>query len=157
MRTVAKATTVYLIGYWVIGLAANILFKEGGTAAGHRLLYLVLGNVLGITSAHGQEAGRYVFYFVLGNAMGITSTWFLVRLYARMNVNLAMLLAVGGAFISFQVALWLIYQAQLTFLQCAGNVTVLAGMILTLWPGRPATSQAPIQNPSQEPSEKAML
>ena len=134
MRKTFKATIACFLGYWAIGLAAGVCFKEGGTDPDHRLMYFLLGNVL-----------------------GITSTWFLIRIYARMNVNMAMLVAGGGAFIIFQVALWLIYQAQLTFLQCAGNVTVLAGMILTLWPGRPATSQAPIQNPSQEPSEKAML
>ena len=131
MSIASKAVAGYVLGYWAIGLAAGICFKEGGTDAGHRLLY-----------------------FVLGNALGITSTWFLVRLYTRMNVNLAMLVACGGAFILFQVAVWLIYHARLTLVQWAGILTVVAGMAMTLWPRRPAGGESPIQETPPAPPGK---
>jgi multidrug transporter EmrE-like cation transporter len=125
MRLPSKATIFYLLCFWALGTVAGICFKEGGTDPDHRVLYFVVGNVL-----------------------GITSTWFLVRLYARMNVNLALLVAGGGSFVIFQVVLWRIYHVQLTFVQCAGIVMCLGGMVLTLWQTRArehvqATSQAP--------------
>jgi multidrug transporter EmrE-like cation transporter len=128
---ISRATAGYFLGYWAIGVAAGVCFKEGGTDSGHRLLYFVVGNVL-----------------------GISSTWFLVRLYARMNVNLAMLLAGGGGFIIFQVALWLIYHVQLTLAQWAGILMVLAGMVMTLRPRRPAISESPGQGTSPAPAGK---
>jgi len=131
MRIASKAITGYFLGYWAIGLAAGVCFKEGGTDSGHRLLYFLLGNVL-----------------------GISSTWFLVRLYARMNVNLAMLVASGGGFIIFQVALWLIYHVRLTLLQWAGILMVAAGMVMTLWPPRRMRDQMPTQAGSPAPAEK---
>jgi hypothetical protein len=131
VRTPSRAIAGYFLGYWAIGLAAGVCFKEGGTDPGHRLMYFLLGNIL-----------------------GISSTWFLVRLYARMNVNLAMLLAGGGAFTIFQVALWLIYHVRLTFLQETGIVMVLVGMVMAFWPGWPTGSELPVQGASTTPSGK---
>jgi multidrug transporter EmrE-like cation transporter len=131
MRVTSKAITGYFLGYWAIGLAAGICFKEGGTDPGHRLVY-----------------------FLLGNALGISSTWFLVRLYARMNVNLAMLVACGGGFVIFQAALWLIYHSRLTLVQGAGIVIVLTGMMMALWPSRLARGELSVPKASPAPPEE---
>ena len=65
----------------------------------------------------------------------------------------ALLLAVGGAFVIFQLALWLAYRAQLTLVQWAGIVTVLAGMVITMMPKRPAAGGLPAQH-NQPAAEK---
>jgi drug/metabolite transporter (DMT)-like permease len=99
-----SATAALLIGYYVIGLAASVCFKEGGTDPSHRL-----------------------FYFIVGNALGISSTALLMGVYARMNVNLAMVLATSGSFILGQMTFWLLYHSPLTWLQWLGILLVGAG------------------------------
>ena len=51
----AATTALLLAGYYVIGLAANFCFKEGGTDAAHRLAYFIGGNAFGIISASGYN------------------------------------------------------------------------------------------------------
>jgi hypothetical protein len=48
MRIASKTIMGHFLGYWAIGLAAGVCFKEGGTDSGHRLLYFLPGNVLGV-------------------------------------------------------------------------------------------------------------
>jgi hypothetical protein len=93
-----------MIGYYIIGLGASFCFKEGGTDLHHRLLY-----------------------FISGNALGITSTVLLMGLYARVQVNVAMVLATSGAFLLTQLAFWLAYHTALTPLQALGIVLIGAG------------------------------
>lgn len=100
----ASATAALLIGYYVVGLAANLCFKEGGT-----------------------DPSRRLFYFIVGNALGITSTALLMGVYARMNVNLAMVLATSGSFVLVQLTFWLLYHSPLTWLQWLGILLVGAG------------------------------
>jgi len=102
-----KVTAVLLAGYLAVGLVANFCFKEGGTDAPHRLAY-----------------------FICGNALGIASTGLLMGVYARMNVNLAMMLATSGGFLLMQGAFWIVYHTPLTALQVAGIALVGAGMVL---------------------------
>lgn len=134
MRLPSKATMFYLLGYWVIGVAAGFCFKESGTDVAHRWHYLVPGC-----------------------SLGVVSTWFLVRVYVRMHINLAMLVATGGAFILGQVAFWLVYHTPLTLMQCAGFLMVLGGMTLTLWQRCPAQVPDLVQTPSQSAPQKATL
>ena len=94
-------------GYLAVGLAANFCFKEGGTDTAHR-----------------------VIYFIGGNALGITSTALLMGVYARMNVNLAMVLATSGAFLLQQTAFWLVYHSPLTVLQATGILMVGVGTVM---------------------------
>ena len=103
-----------LAGYLALGLATNFCFKEGGTDAAHRLPY-----------------------FIGGNLLGITSTALLMGVYARMNVNLAMVLANSGVFLLMQGAFWLTYHTHLAPMQVAGILMVGAGTILASM--RPAT------------------
>ncbi len=96
-----------LLGYYILGLGANFCFKEGGTDAVHR-----------------------GYYFIGGNLLGITSTALLMGVYARMNVNLALVLATSGAFLLQQGSFWLVFHTPLTVLQAGGILLVGAGTVL---------------------------
>ena len=120
-----------LLGYWAISLAAGLCFKESGTDIGHRLPYFVAGNVL-----------------------GISSTLFILHLYARMNVNLAMLLATGGGYVLFQSACWFLYRTQLTIVQWVGILAVLAGMVLAIKPPTVSPGEAPRRESALETPEE---
>ncbi len=108
-------TAALLIGYYVINLAASLCFREGGTDGAHRL-----------------------FYFIIGNALGITSTVLLMGLYARMQINLALLLVTSGSFTLVQFTFWLVYHSALTWAQVLGIVLVGVGTIMAT-----RVSQAP--------------
>ena len=101
------ATAAYMTGYYIVGLFANICFKEGGTDPAHRMLY-----------------------FIGGNVFGIASTALLMGVYARMQVNAAMLFATVGTFAIVQVTFWLAYHASLTPLQCAGIALTGIGLAM---------------------------
>lgn len=107
-----------LVGYWAVGLLAGLCFKEGGTDVSHRL-----------------------FYFIVGNAFGIASTAFLMGLYKRMNVNVAMVVSSSGMFLLFQLVLWLFYRAPLTWLQFLGILIVGAGTAMASWTGWSETAE----------------
>ncbi len=102
-----NATAVLLSGFYVVNLAACLCFKEGGTNVSDR-----------------------TFYFIVGNILGITSTALLMGVYARMNVNLAMVLATSGSFVMVQVLFWLLYRSPLTWLQCIGILLVGIGTVM---------------------------
>jgi multidrug transporter EmrE-like cation transporter len=109
----------FLFGYWLLSVATSVAFKQGGTDSAHRL-----------------------WYFIGGNALGITSTWFLMRTYTRINVNVAMVLAMSVAFIATQVLYWLLYRADLTFVQWFGIFVVAAGTVMAAWHPSPAPANA---------------
>ena len=116
----ATATVALLVGYYVINLAASLCFKEGGT-----------------------EPSRRLFYFIVGNAFGITSTALLMGVYARMNVNLAMVLATSGGFVLVQLVFWLVYHTPLTGVQCLGILLVAIGTAMaSRVEARPAQQEA---------------
>ena len=114
----AGATAALLFGYYALGLAANLCFKEGGTAPSRR-----------------------VCYFVVGNVFGIASTALLMGVYARMNVNLAMVLATSGSFVLVQLTFWLLYHSPLTWLQCMGILLVAIGTAMASRAGSRAAQQ----------------
>ncbi len=99
-----------LAAFLALNLAASICFKEGGT----------------------DPALRWVF-FVVGNILGITSTWFVMRLYQRVNANVAMALTSSLGFVSVQLAYWLLYHSPLDWLQWSGIALVLAGTLMAAW------------------------
>lgn len=96
-----------LAGILLLNLSAAILYKEGGTSPDHRFWLCLAGNIL-----------------------GVSATALLMRLYRRMNVNLAMVLVVGGGGIATQLAFWRIYLTPLTALQVAGIALALLGTVL---------------------------
>ena len=114
-----------MLGYWLVGLAAGLCFKEGGTDASHRL-----------------------FYFIAGNVLGISSTALLMGVYARMNVNLAMVIATSGGFVLFQLTLWAIYQTDITLVQWLGILLVGAGIALAVRPNRQESVVAAPEGPA---------
>jgi len=98
-------TAVLLIVFWIWQVVAQLFFKHGSGAP-----------------------SRWLGCFILGNIFGASSIWFLMKLYARMNPNLVMALAGGGAFLAIQLALALAFSSRPTALQWAGYVMVAAGM-----------------------------
>lgn len=110
-----------LAGYWVLAVAGGVCFKQGGTDEAHRLAY-----------------------FIGGNALGIGATWFMMRLYSHLNVNVAMILCLSGAYTFTQGLFWLLYRADLAPLQWLGIAIVLLGSALATWQRGPrAAAPAP--------------
>ena len=95
--------------FWAMQVIANLFFKYG--SAGE---------------------GRWLPGFVLGNVFGASSIWFMMKLYARMNPNLALALAGGGAFVCVQLALALGFHSRPTPVQWVGFAAVGAGMAVAL-------------------------
>jgi len=121
-----RAIVLLLAGQLALGLAANFCFKEGGTDVACRL-----------------------HYFIGGNLCGILSTVLLMGLYARMNVNVAMVLATSGGFLLMQAAFWMAYQTRLTTVQIGGILMVAAGIMLASMP-RPSRAVTAEQAASRE-------
>jgi hypothetical protein len=109
-----------LAAYWSLAVVGNVCFKQGGTDAAHRLVYFICGNVL-----------------------GISSTWFMMRLYSHLNVNIAMIFCMSGAFVSTQGLYWILYHAHLAPLQWGGIALVMVGTALAGWQAGPAADQTP--------------
>lgn len=114
-----------LATFWTMQVAANLFFKYGSTAP-----------------------SRWVVGFVLGNVVGASSIFFMMKLYARLDPNLAMALAGGGSFLLIQLALAFIFGPQPTATQWAGIALVGVGMVIASLGGRPAAKGLP--QPGQE-------
>ncbi len=106
----AKVSAGFLAGYLTFNLAASFCFKEGGTSPAYHWAFFVGGNIL-----------------------GITSTWFVMRLYQHLNVNVAMALTFGLGFVSVQLAYWRIYHSPLDLRQWGGIALVLVGTLMAAW------------------------
>ena len=120
-----KLVLLFVI-YAVVGLASCLAFKQGGTDRPHRVLY-----------------------FILGNACGITSTWLLMKVYVRMNANLATAIANGAVFVLFQLAAAWLWLAPLTALQWVGIATVLVGTLMATWARTPGAAETPVGRETQ--------
>ena len=70
-------TAILRLCFLGLQIGANALFKAGS-----------------------DVPARWWLCFVAGNALGMSSIYFLMRLYARMDVNVALALTGGGAFIA---------------------------------------------------------
>ncbi len=112
LRFVGTATAALLAGNLILNLVASICFKEGGTDVLHRW-----------------------HYFIGGNVLGITATAFMMGLYKRMNVNLAMVLVTAGSGLLVQLVFWGLYRSPLTGLQWAGIALTVVGTVLATWSG----------------------
>ena len=98
---------VLLAIFWAMQVAAVYFFKLGGTAP-----------------------GRWVPCFLAGNAFGLTSTWLLMLIYQSMNINVALGLATGIAFMLSQIFMGVIFKSSLSPLQLAGVITTIAGVFM---------------------------
>ncbi|OIO01454.1 hypothetical protein COY52_00610 [Candidatus Desantisbacteria bacterium CG_4_10_14_0_8_um_filter_48_22] len=96
-----------LVVFWAMQVIAGYFFKLGGTAP-----------------------GRWVPCFLAGNAFGLTSTWLLMLLYKSMNINVALGLCTGVAFMLSQITLGVIFHSVLSPMQIAGAIATIAGVFL---------------------------
>jgi drug/metabolite transporter (DMT)-like permease len=110
-------TTVLLAIFWAMQVVAQLFFKWGSATA-----------------------GRWVPGFILGNLFGASSIWLMMKLYTRMNPNLALALAGGGAFLVTQLALALVFHSRPTGLQWVGFAAVGAGMALASFAAKPESA-----------------
>ncbi len=105
---------VYLVIFWFMQAAAQILFKYGS-----------------------DHPARWLPYFFGGHLFGVPSIIFLMALYKSMNPNLALGLGAGGAFLSAQLAIALVFRSSPTALQYLGMLAITAGMIVFTVGNRP--------------------
>jgi drug/metabolite transporter (DMT)-like permease len=108
-KTMRKYILTYIIAYWTIGIIAGLLFRLGGVTAELR-----------------------VWCFIGGNLFGITSTWFLMKLYSSMNVNIATVISSAGTFILFQFILWKYFHSPLSGLQWLGLAMMAVGIVMAV-------------------------
>ena len=113
-------TALLLLCFWALQIGANVLFKVGG-----------------------GTPQRWWLGFLAGNVLGMSSIYFLMRLYARMDVHVALAIAGGGAFLAVQIGMALTFGGRPTALQWAGFLLVASGMVL----GTLAAKQPIVQKP----------
>ena len=96
---------VYLVIFWLMQAAAQVLFKYGTVLP-----------------------GKHTLFFILGNVPGASSILLLMQLYKIMNPNLALALGTGGGFLACQIALAIIFRSSLSVPQYASMAAIGAGM-----------------------------
>lgn len=97
-----------LLIFWTMQVLAQVFFKYGS----------------------GGTSIRWWFGFVAGNVFGASSILLLMKLYARMNPNLALALGGGGAFLLSQLVLSWAFESRLLVSQWIGLLLITAGMAL---------------------------
>ena len=96
-----------------------------------------------------RHEDQFWLWFCGAHAIGVPSLWFLVRLYKEMNEPVAFGLAMGGAFLASQIALFLVFRPPISFVQCVGVLAICGGMVL-LAMGGPKTMPSPGEIQAQE-------
>jgi multidrug transporter EmrE-like cation transporter len=99
------STPVIPIAFLVMQVSANLIFKYGSSAP-----------------------SRWLICFIVGNIIGASSIFFMMKLYERLNVNIAMAIGGGGTFLLAQLALAVVFHSRLAPLQWAGIAMVGVGM-----------------------------
>ncbi len=97
-----------LLIFWAMQVVAQVLFKYGS----------------------GGTSARWWIGFAAGNVFGASSILLLMKLYARMNPNLALALGVGGSFLFSQFVLSWVFESRLLVSQWIGFLLITAGMVL---------------------------
>jgi len=98
---------VYLLIFWVMQAVAQILFKYGS-----------------------DHPARFWLFFFGGHTFGLPSIIFLMALYRIMHPNLALGLGAGGAFLSAQLAIAIVFRSSPAALQYVGMLAITAGMVI---------------------------
>ena len=93
--------------FWAMQIGANLAFKYGSTSA-----------------------SRWWPGFIVGNIIGASSIFFMMKIYQRMNANIALTIAGGGTFLLVQFALAAVFKSRMTGWQWVGIMAVAAGMII---------------------------
>jgi multidrug transporter EmrE-like cation transporter len=97
---------IYMLVFWLMQVIAQLLFKWGSTTE-----------------------SRWIGGFLLGNLFGFSSIWLLMLIYKEMNPNVALGLAMGGAFLLAQVALIIVLKSDVTLVQWFGIVSIVVGIV----------------------------
>ena len=100
---------LWILIFWAMQTAAQIFFKAG---------------------TFKEHPERWLPCFIAGNVFGASSIWILMILYKAMNVNIALAVGAGGAFLVVQIILAWVFRSQLTMVQWAGIVVIAAGMVM---------------------------
>lgn len=101
------------------------------------LFWLIQGLVavgFKLSSLHEE---RFWLWFCAAHAIGVPSLWFLVRLYKEMNEPVAFGMAMGGAFLASQIALFIAFKPTTSLMQWVGVLAICGGMVM-LAVGSPA-------------------
>lgn len=104
-----------------------------------------------LASLHDKQ---FWLWFCAAHAIGVPSLWFLVRLYKDMSEPVAFGLALGGAFLASQVALFIVFRPTTSFVQWAGVLAICGGMLmLAMGSPKPASdlAQSTPQTTSAQP------
>ena len=102
------STTLVMIIFLAMQVAANLIFKYGSGAS-----------------------SRWLPCFIIGNVIGASSIYFMMKLYERLNANLAMAIGGGATFLLVQLALAVAFNSRLSLLQWGGIAAVGIGMAMT--------------------------
>ena len=108
----------YLLVFWSMQVAAQVLFKWGSTSD-----------------------SRWLWGFLGGNLFGFSSIWLLMLVYKAINPNIALGIATGGAFLLSQIALVLAFRSTVMPVQWVGILTITIGMVLLAGGGSGDTGQ----------------
>ena len=101
-----------------------------------------------LSSLHDKQ---FWLWFCVAHAIGVPSLWFLVRLYKEMSEPVAFGLALGGAFLASQIALFIAFRPATSLIQWVGVLAICAGMLM-LAMGSPKTPQLGADAPPAEAS-----
>jgi multidrug transporter EmrE-like cation transporter len=102
-----------------------------------------------LSSLHDKQ---FWLWFCAAHAIGVPSLWFLVRLYKEMSEPVAFGLALGGAFLASQIALFIAFKPATSLVQWIGVVAICGGMLM-LAMGSPKPDPLNLQN---EPVQAAV-
>ncbi len=100
---------VLLLLFWAMQMLAQVCFKYGSKGVSF----------------------RWWLGFTVGNLLGASSILLLMKLYTRMNPNMALALGAGGAFLFSQFILCWAFESRLLVSQWIGLLLITAGMVLT--------------------------
>ena len=117
---------IWVFAFWIIYVAAHLLFKLGSTSA-----------------------SRWAPCFIIGSSLGVACSFVLMKNHTLMNPNVAVAFCLGGGFLLAQVALAVVFRSTLSFAQCVGILAITVGM------GLLAAGQASVQPTNALDSELA--
>lgn len=95
------------------------------------LIFWCLQIIANLSFIYGSELkSRWLICFVVGNTIGITSMLVLIKLYTTMPLNIALGLAMGGAFFLSQITVIIVFKTSVSLIQIIGILAIVLGMVL---------------------------